>query len=126
MAETDTYEDASALPIPTDPATGQPMTLRTGDKFVPVEIELRGDGTMDVSCKNVKVLANVATGYTPRTGQFGLGARTGGSYATHWVDDLAIVVNRHEDAVDIPSGPKRRDQPRFLDCRCDIPLAVRR
>jgi len=98
MAETDVSEDVSALPIPTDPATGQPMTLRTGNMFVPVEIELRGDGTLDVSYKNVKVLANVATGYTPRTGVFGFGARTGGGYATHWVDDLAIVVNRHEDA----------------------------
>lgn len=99
MAETNIYSEPSyVLPVPIDPATGQRMTMRTGDKFVPVEIELRGDGTMDVSYKNVKVLANVATGYSPRTGTFGLAARTGGSYATHWVDDLAIVVNRNENA----------------------------
>jgi len=99
MSETNIYTEPTYVsPVPKDPETGQPMTMRTGDKFVPVEIELRGDGTMDVSYKNVKVLANVATGYTPRTGRFGLAARTGGSYATHWVDDLAIVVNRHEDA----------------------------
>lgn len=99
MGETNSYSDpAYVLPVPTDPETRQPMTLRTGDKFVPVEIELRSNGEMDVSYKEVKVLANVATGYTPRSGQFGLGARTGGSYCTHWVDDLAIVVNRDEDA----------------------------
>lgn len=100
MAETNSYPEPSyVLPVPKDPETGQPMTLRTGDKFVPLEIELRDDGTMDVSYKNVKVLANVATGYTPRTGNFGLGARTpSGYYATHWVDDLTIVVNRHEQA----------------------------
>ncbi|HOK77724.1 MAG TPA: hypothetical protein PLW35_08395, partial [Verrucomicrobiota bacterium] len=100
LSETNIYPEPSyVLPIPMDPETDQPMTMRTGDNFAPVEIELRGDGTMDVSYKNVKVLANVATGYTPRTGQFGLGARTSGNYNAHWVDDLAIVVNRHEDAA---------------------------
>ncbi len=99
MAEENPNEDPPyVLPVPTDPATGSPMTLATGDKFVPVEIELRNDGHIDVSYKNVKVLADVATGYTPRAGQFGFGGRTGGSYSAHWIDDLTIVANRDAGA----------------------------
>jgi hypothetical protein len=102
MAESNPNADpAYVLPVPTDPASGSPMTLFTGDKFVSVQIELRNDGRMDVSYKNVKVLANVATGYTPRSGQFGFAARTGGSYAAHWIDDLSIVVNR-DTAAGVP------------------------
>ncbi|MBM3880723.1 MAG: hypothetical protein FJ387_13575 [Verrucomicrobia bacterium] len=91
-------EPAYVKPTPTDPATSQPMTLSTGERFVPVQIDLRSDGQMDVFYKNVKVLADVPTGYTPRTGQFALGARTGGSYTTHWIDDLTVVLNRNETA----------------------------
>lgn len=86
-------EPAEVRPNPRDPETGALMTIATGDRFVPVEIELRADGQMDVWYKGAKVLANVATGYTARTGQFSLAARTGGQYYAHWVDDLAIVVN---------------------------------
>ena len=94
-------EPAYVLPAPKDPATGQPMTLATGDRFVPVEIVLHRDGRMDVSYKGVKVLRNVATGYGPRTGRFLFGARTKpGFHATHWIDELAVVVNQ-----DTPAGP---------------------
>jgi hypothetical protein len=95
-------EPPETLPVPTDPATGQGMTLVTGEAFVPVEIVLRSNGTLDVSYKGVKVLANLVTGYTPRTGRFGLGARTGGAFVSHWVEDMAIVVNENE-ASGVPS-----------------------
>lgn len=78
--------------IPTDPATGQPMTLHTDGAFADVEIRLDGDGTMDVSYKGVKVLDNVATGYVPAVGRFAFGARTGGGWTTHYIDDLQIIV----------------------------------
>ena len=91
-------EPPGTLPPPTDPNTGRPMTITTGPEFVPVEILLSNDGKLDVWYKGVRVLAGVATGYTPRTGRFGLGARTGGSFTTHWVDDLVIVVNEDSDA----------------------------
>ncbi|MDB6033638.1 MAG: hypothetical protein JWM16_3976, partial [Verrucomicrobiales bacterium] len=95
MAGVDAVVDPGGLPIPTDPATGQPMTIETGNQFVPVEIVLGNGGLMDVSYKGVKVLANVATGYTPRTGRFGLGGRAGGGANTaNWIDDLVIVVNK--------------------------------
>ena len=95
-------EPSYVLSNPKDPATGALMTLATGDQFVPVTIELRGNGHMDVWFKGVKVLPDVATGYTARTGQFALGARTGGSYYTHWIDDLAIVVNQDNGLGNTP------------------------
>ncbi len=81
------------LPIPRDPATGELLTLTTGDDFVPVEIILRRGGRMDVSFRGVKVLENIATGYVPRPGRFGFSARAGGANSTEWIDNLAIIVN---------------------------------
>src|ERR1043166_287645 len=95
---TNTYPDPTNLPIPTDPATGQPMSLSTGGPFVPVEIVLYPGGVMDVSYKGVKVLDGIATGYTPRSGQFALAGRTGGANTTQWIDDLNIVVNQDVNA----------------------------
>ncbi len=100
MAEPNGVPDPGNLPVPIDPATGSPMTLGTGNAFVPVEILLRRGGLMDVSYKGVKVLTNVATGYVPRTGNFGLAARTGGANSTHWIDDLFILANE-----DVTLGP---------------------
>ena len=91
-------EPPGTLPPPTDPNTGRPMTLTTGPDFAPVEIFLSNDGKLEVWYKGVRVLTGVATGYTPRTGGFGLGARTGDPFTTHWVDDLVIVVNEDQGA----------------------------
>jgi hypothetical protein len=91
-------EPLGTLPPPTDPNTGLPMTLATGADFAPVEILLSDDGKLDVSYKGVRVLADVATSYTPRAGRFGLGARTHDAFSAHWVDDLVIVVNEDPGA----------------------------
>jgi len=93
------FPDPDLAPIPTDPATGEPLSFQTGETFVPVDILLREDGTMDVSFKGVKVLNRIATGYVPTNGLFILAARTSSRYQTHWIDDLAIVVNRDLDAL---------------------------
>ena len=77
-ATTNPNADSALLPVPIDPATGSPMSLLTPSGFVPVSIVLYRDGTMDVSYKGVKVLDGIPTGYQPRTGRFGLSARTGG------------------------------------------------
>jgi|GEM_PF-666646 len=66
---------------------------------------LRPDGSSDVWWKGVKVLDNVATGYTPTAGRFGLGARTGGANESHWVDDLQIFVNPKSGPVLIAQEP---------------------
>src|SRR4030095_5285542 len=36
----------------------------------------------------------------PRTGRFGLAARTGGANSTHWIDDVLVLVNE-----DVTLGP---------------------
>jgi hypothetical protein len=62
--------------------------------LAPVEIVLKSGGLLDVSYRNVFILTNVPTGYTPRRGRFGLAARTGLlANQTHWVDDLSITLN---------------------------------
>ncbi|HSH16273.1 MAG TPA: hypothetical protein VLD18_09590, partial [Verrucomicrobiae bacterium] len=66
---------ANVLPVLIDPATGEPLKLTTGDVFVPVEIVLHKGGFMDVSYKGVQVLRSIDTGFAPRTGRFGFGAR---------------------------------------------------
>ena len=88
------YADGSLAPAPWDPAMGSSMTLHTmAGQYVPVRIVLRSDGTMDVYYKNVLVLSNVATGYTPRTGRFALYASTGGSYCSQYFDNLSLGAN---------------------------------
>jgi hypothetical protein len=84
----------SATPIPTDPTTRQPMEIPTGNAWANVEIRLHPDGTMDVWYKGMKVLDKVATGYVPTAGRFAFGARTGGAWTTHYIDDLQIIVAR--------------------------------
>ncbi|MBL9136266.1 MAG: hypothetical protein JNK85_10375 [Verrucomicrobiales bacterium] len=83
----------TTLPVPHDPRTGLPVALSTGSDFVPVEVVLFKGGLMDVWYNGVKVLESIQTGYVPRLGRFGLGARAGGANSTEWIDDLAIIVN---------------------------------
>jgi len=80
------------LPAPIEPYTQRPMTLTSGRRFVPVEIELKQGGKVDVSYKGVKVLENVETGYEPRPGRFGFAASTTTANSMHWIDDLSIDV----------------------------------
>ncbi|HSH14841.1 MAG TPA: hypothetical protein VLD18_02330, partial [Verrucomicrobiae bacterium] len=86
--------------IPTDPATGQPMSMfTTGLDYADVVVRLDQDGTVDVSYKGVVVLENVTTGYVPTAGRFGFGARTGGANQTHWVDDLEITLGEESSGA---------------------------
>ncbi|MCX6903034.1 MAG: hypothetical protein NTW03_06070, partial [Verrucomicrobia bacterium] len=99
------------LPVATDPATGQPMQIVPGSAFVPVRIVLTNNGCMDVYYRNVKVLTNIATGYTPRFGRFGLAAFTGASWETHWMDDLSITVNSGFPPYDPSAAPPYASDP---------------
>jgi hypothetical protein len=99
-----------ATPIPTDPSTCQPMEIPTGNAWADVEIRLDEDGTMDVTYKGVKVLDNVPTGYQPTAGRFALGARIGGEWTTHEIDDLCILLT-------LPGS----DRPPVLSIRHGIP-----
>jgi len=96
MAEPREGGRAPVTDIPYDPMTGQPMTLSTAGfpsgEFVPVHLKLDSDGTVDVSYKSVLVLQNVPIpGFTSiANARFGLGARTAGANATHWIDNLQL------------------------------------
>ncbi len=82
---------APSGPFITDPATGLPMTYKTGSSFVPVRVHLDADGTLDVDFKSVRVINNVQTGYLPLPGtRLVFGARTGGANDNHWIDDLQV------------------------------------
>lgn len=81
---------APVTDVPIDPATGLPMVFGTGNNFADVIVRLDADGTVDVWYKGVQVLEDVATGYVPIAGRFGLAARTGGENQAHYIDDLVI------------------------------------
>lgn len=86
-------DPSGTLPVPRDLTTGQLVGLATGNDFAPVEVVLAKDGSMSVSYKGVRVLEGIATGYTPRSGRFGFGGRTGSFNSAAWIDQVAIVVN---------------------------------
>jgi hypothetical protein len=76
--------------------------LRTGPSnvqtpaFVPVEINLDPDGTLDVTYNGVKVYDNFGIPYAPIAGNFGVGSGTAeltaAIRANHWFDDMAITT----------------------------------
>jgi hypothetical protein len=95
---------ATAANSPAAPI-GSMTTLRTqttaggAPVYVPVKIHVDTDGTLDVVYNNVVVITNLpvfrAMTDAPQYGpayRFGFGARTGGSYDNHWVDDLSITT----------------------------------
>lgn len=84
---------APAGPFINDPATGQPMTLFTGDDFANVLIRLNTNNTLDVMYKDVLIFDGISVaGYVPQAGNFAFGARTGGANDNHFVDDLNVRI----------------------------------
>jgi hypothetical protein len=69
--------------------------LDTGDGFVPTTIRVENDGTVDVVYKGEVVHHNVTLpGFTNVVGgRFGWGARTGGSSANQWLDNIRIATD---------------------------------
>ncbi len=67
-------------------------TITTGTAYADVFINLHPSGKLDVMYDGQTIFNQLpVTGYTPLSGaQFGLAARTGGYYETHWIDDLCI------------------------------------
>jgi hypothetical protein len=76
--------------------------LRTGvasnqtPVFVPVEVRLEADGTLDVTYNGTKVYEDFPIPYAPIAGQFGFGAGTAELTAAlrdnHWIDDLSLTT----------------------------------
>jgi 3-hydroxy-3-methylglutaryl CoA synthase len=76
--------------------------LRTGGpnnqtpNFVPVQIKLEADGTLDVVYNGTKVYDNFPIPYAPIAGNFGVGAGTAeltaAIRANHWFDQMTITT----------------------------------
>jgi len=70
------------------------------DAFVNVQVKVDNDGTLDVSVDNTVIHSNLIGAFVPTAGRFAFGARTGGSFDNHWVDDVSITT-----VTTGPSGP---------------------
>ena len=77
-------------------AVGDATSLQTGpvggavwERF---KVELKPDGNLDVTWKGVKVVDNLATGWTPSGGRMVFAARTGGEWQAHHFDNIAITT----------------------------------
>jgi len=67
--------------------------LKTGAGYVPVMIRLNAAGTLDVYFNSTALFTNLFIAGTGSGGWvFSFGARTGGSYQEHWIDDLNITT----------------------------------
>ena len=61
--------------------------------WIPVRVFLNTNGAVTLTVNGTNVVSNLATPYTPRAGgRFGMYARTGGAFETHWVDELSISM----------------------------------
>jgi hypothetical protein len=96
-----------------DPATGEPASLQTGGQWADLKIDLHPNGTLDVVYKGIVVYTNlVIPAYTPMAGAYALSARTGGSFETHWIDDLSITtVAPVTGAATIATQPEDKSAP---------------
>lgn len=84
---------APSGPFITDPATGGPMSYKTGTSFADVRIHLDPDGTLDVDFKGVRIMNNIPVGARELTNaRLAFGARTGGANDNHWIDDLSVTA----------------------------------
>ena len=74
------------------------------NQWVDVVIKVDADGTIDVQHNNVKYFDNVPIeGWAPITApQVGIGARTGGEFAAHRVDDFNVLFNAD---ITLPQPP---------------------
>lgn len=84
---------------PSDPADA--TSLETGPQgggiaaitWQPFRANLKADGNLDVYWKGVKVIDNLATGYSPSPGQIVFAARTGGANAAFHFDNLSLSTS---------------------------------
>jgi hypothetical protein len=100
---------APSGPFITDPATGGPMSYRTGNDFTDVRIRVDADGTVDVDFKGVRVVNNAQTGLTfpLNNARIAFGARTGGANDNHWIDDM-LILGYFNDAL-VVAYPQQND-----------------
>jgi len=60
--------------------------------YLDVAVRLYTDGKVDVSFGGSNVYSGFQTPYTPISGSFVFGGRTGGEFEAHWIDDISITT----------------------------------
>jgi hypothetical protein len=81
--------------------------VSSGTNFIDMTITVCGNGRVSVLYGTQTVIDRAPTGYVPVAGRFGFGARTGGAYDNHWIDDLVIDTS-DPLAVAITNQPASR------------------
>lgn len=80
----------------------------TGDEYQDVVINLGPDGLFDLAWNGTVLFNRIsAPGFSSIfAGRFSLAARTGGAFATHWIDDLEIFTYTSATVVRISTQPR--------------------
>lgn len=83
-------------------------SIHRGPDWFPVTIDLKADGAISLVYDNATLLDNVDIGWEGISdAQFGFGARTGGAFQSHWIDELSIIYtacsSRQLDFIDSPN-----------------------
>ena len=69
-----------------------PFAKINSTRWIEMVIDLKTGGLLTVRYDGTNVCTDLPTGFAPIQGRFGLYARTGGEYETHWLDDLSITA----------------------------------
>ncbi|MHC1768469.1 MAG: hypothetical protein AB9869_30035 [Verrucomicrobiia bacterium] len=85
-------------------------SIMTGDTFAHAIIRLENDGTIDVVYDGVFIHDNVPIpGFASvSSGRFALAARTGGSSADQWIDNLEITTDTSAGSLRFVTPPERQ------------------
>lgn len=109
----DTYWNADESGVAIEAKWGDTLVGRfeTDNNFLPgsandfaeVAVRLHPDGTLDLNYRCVPIFVRLPVpGYTSLVNaRFGLGARTGGTFSRHSIDDLAIELDALVPVVDV-------------------------
>ncbi|MES2466368.1 MAG: hypothetical protein V4675_03615 [Verrucomicrobiota bacterium] len=77
-------------------AVDDPLSLQTGPigsaGWARFRVELKNDGSLDVTWKGTKVVDNLATGWVPSGGRMVFAARTGGEWEAHHFDNVSLTT----------------------------------
>lgn len=77
-----------------------PIPAFSTPRWIEMVVDLKADGRVTVRFDGTNVFADLPTGYVPiANSRIGFYARTGGSYESHWVDDLSFTLLTADTAL---------------------------
>lgn len=75
-------------------STKVPKSVLVNNRWVDVVIQVDSNGRLTVQHDNVKYYDKLDIGWSPIAGpRITIGARTGGEFETHWIENLAVLYN---------------------------------